>query len=212
MSRFMASLLAGCFLLLPLEAKAATVSITGVTFTTMPPYGGVAVPNNNVVNSGSSKLNDTTPDDRSEWQVQSSSVAGVVKSTVNGIVDWYYVGAESGDTIRFNSGAATFTENNQNNNLAGSPIYARVLTSFGSTSILANTAINFSLFDAQQNSILTNGANNAPGGVGGTAIASLMFSYVNPVLDTTGALIGWVLTNHASDWFAFGYDDPRLDQ
>ena len=68
--------------------------------------------------------------------------------------------------------------------------------------------IPFSLIDLNEKDekkrVVTNGANNKPGAF----IASLMFAYVEPVYKSGGALKGWRVTKEATDWFAFGYDDP----
>lgn len=83
-----------------------------------------------------------------------------------------------------------------------------MLATFASSSVLANTEISITLFDITQNAILTNGVNNIiPGGVSGAAIGSLVFSFVNPLIQGS-VLAGWVLTTTPADCFVFGFDDP----
>jgi hypothetical protein len=194
--------------LLPLDiAQAATVEITGARFNTngvvqFPGYGP-AVDKNNVVGFSPSGLSD--PTGGTGWRAQGNSRPGAVIANVpTYAVDWYFVGAESGDTIKFMSQSLSFIESNQNNSLesGNDPGWWKIGTTTGSGQ---GQPIPFTLIDTNPNpdNIIANGANHKPGAY----VASLMFAYVEPLYEG-GALKGWSVTKKATDWFAFGYDDP----
>ena len=201
--------LCACWLL-PLDiANASSVVITGSQFgkdgvVKFPGYG-TAIDKNNVVNFGPSGLSDSTKGAgwRAEGQKTSSAVIANVPQYA---VDWYFAGAESGDTIMFLSQSLSFTEGDQNNNFESKkdPGWLKVGTTTGSGK---NQPIPFKLVDTNPNiginNSISNGANHKPGAF----VASLMFAYVEPVYQA-GVLKSWKVTKSATDWFAFGYDDP----
>jgi hypothetical protein len=128
---------------------------------------------------------------------------GTVLSEVSDYyVDWYFNGAESGDTIKFLSSTVSFSEANQNNRFeAGNdPGWLVLGTTLGSG---LNSPIPFTLTDTTLSMGITNGANQLPN----AGLGSLIFSYANPVYwkDT---LVGWTLSLDATDWFAFAFNDP----
>ena len=203
----MAALCAFCFF--PLDiAHAATVEITGAKFGTngivqFPGYGS-AIDKNNVVGTTASGLSDPTKG--AGWRTQGNSTSSAVIANVpTYAVDWYFVGAESGDKIKFLSQSLQFQENNQNNsyNPGNDPGWLKIGTTTGSG---LGQPIPFTLTDTNTtpNNIIANGANHKPGAF----ISSLMFAYVEPVYTRRGALKGWKVTTKPTDWFAFGYDDP----
>jgi hypothetical protein len=201
------ALAAACvFWLLPLEiAEASSVTITGSRFGTggvvnFPGYG-TAVDKNNVVNFGPSGIRDSTRG--SGWRAEGKHTSSAVIANVpEYAVDWYFAGAESGDTIMFLSQSLTFTESNQNNNLESNndPGWLKIGTTTGSGK---NQPIPFKLVDTNSSDTISNGDNHRPGAF----VASLMFAYVEPVYQA-GVLKAWKVTKSATDWFAFGYDDP----
>jgi hypothetical protein len=195
--------------LLPLGiAHAATVEITGAKFNTngvvqFPGYGS-AIEKNNVVGFSPSGLSD--PTNGAGWRAQGNTTSSAVIANVpDYAVDWYFVGAESGDTIKFMSQSLQYQESNQNNsyNSGNDPGWLKIGTTTGSGQ---GQPIPFTLIDTNPNpdKVIANGANHKPGAF----VASLMFAYVEPVYSRRGALKGWQVTKKTTDWFAFGYDDP----
>lgn len=162
-------------------SKAAVVSITGDAFdaSSFPGYG-TSVGVNNVVNFGPSGLLDTT---RGRGWFQDASL-NVSASSYQ--IDWYFAGAESGDAIRFQP--FNFVEANQNNNhnSGNDPGWSRL----GTTTGAAPGTLPIALIDETNNSF----------------IASFMLAYVEPIY-RHGRLLGWRVVRHATDWFAFGFND-----
>jgi hypothetical protein len=194
------------FSLLPLDiANASSVVITGSQFGTggvvsFPGYG-TSIDRNNVVNFGASGLSDST--NGAGWRAQGKKTSSAVIANVpEYAVDWYFLGAESGHTIMFTSQSLTVTEGNQNNNFESNkdPGWWKAGTTTGSGK---NEPIPFKLIDTNSSDTIINGDNHRPGAF----VASLMFAYVEPVYQA-GVLKGWKVTKSATDWFAFGYDDP----
>jgi hypothetical protein len=121
-------------------------------------------------------------------------------------VDWYFNGAESGDTIKFFAPSISlpdisFSESNQNNNnLDGNdPGWTLRGTTTGSG---LNSPIPFSLTDTDHAMTLENGTLDSHAG-------SLIFSYAEPF--TWHGKQHWKLTLDATDWFVFAYNDPGSD-
>src|SRR5262249_40724018 len=117
-------------------------------------------------------------------------------------VDWYFNGAESGDTIKFSTvGLPSFSENNQNNNynFGNDPGWKFLGTTSGSGN---GSPIPFTVTDLNYGISVANGSNHAP-----TSSTSLIFSYVIPEFKH-GHFKGWELTTTATDWVVFGFDDP----
>jgi hypothetical protein len=202
----MVTAIAGGFASLASDAHAASVTITGSKFgsdgisTQFPKAWNDSGPND-VVNFWPSGLYDSIG--RNTWRTQGDTVAGMVKSNFASYsVDWYFNGAESGDSIKFSVGALSFTETNQNNHLnsGNDPGFQKLGTTSGSG---LNTAVLFTLTDLRTGSTVTNGANNDPDG----SAMSLMLSYVKPIYDEDGNIIKWKTTKDATDWFAFGLND-----
>ena len=177
---------------------ASVIDITGGTFgTAFPGYSGGNKSKNNVINYSPSEIVDNK--NGSAWHI-----GGAVLSNIPYFaVDWYFSGAESGDKIKFASGSISFTEYNQNNRheWGNDPGFQSIGTSSGNG---VNTAITFTLFDLNKLVGVTNGVNNH---LPGAYIASLMFAYLEPEYKN-GKLKGWKVTKNATDWFAFGFNDP----
>ena len=186
-------------------AQASTVAITGSSFGTdgvgsFVGYG-TSINKNNVVGYGPSKLSD--PYKGSAWLTEGKSKSSAVFSTVpNYQVSWYFVGAESGHANLFTSLALSYMENDQNNRYQAGNDPGPVL--IGTTVGTGIGPIAFSITDTIAGQKLSNGANQSPSAF----VASLMFAYVEPLYNKKGNLKGWTLSKVATDWFAFGYDDP----
>jgi hypothetical protein len=193
---------------LPTIATAGSVTISGSPFGTngvvsFPGYGDETNQHNV---AGFSPSGISTLNKGAGWyaQGQTGPVSMVVSTLPFYKVDWYFNGAESGDKIRFTSGAISFAEGDQNNNLKknnNDPGWHFLGATTGSG---AGAPIPFSVFDETKGSGLINGVNNNPGAL----IASLMFAYVEPEYSRNGTLKGWKITKTPTDWFAFGFDDP----
>ena len=179
-------------------SAASVIDITGGVFgAAYPGYSGGNMSKNNVINYDPAGIDDNKGG--SAWQI-----GGAVLSNIPHFgVDWYFSGAESGDQIKFTSGAVNFTEYNQNNRYASGndPGFKFMGTSTGSG---ANTAIPFTLFDVNKLVGVTNGVNNH---LPGAYMASLMFAYLEPEYKH-GKLKGWKVTKDETNWFAFGFNDP----
>jgi len=182
--------------------QAGNVLIQGalIDFSPVPGYG-TASSNNNVVNSGTSGVSDPTNGDNRYLGTQGMTQS-VVQSTVPLYnVDWYLVGAESGDAIRFNANSGvTATENNQNNNCAscGTTVTGPFL--IGTSVNQTATTVGFSFTDTNTLSTVANGSNNAPNTPG---TASMIFAYLSGAFAST--IINPVGAN--TDWFLAGFND-----
>jgi len=182
-------------------SQAGNVLIQGalIDFSPVPGYG-TAQPNNNVVNSGTSGVTDPTNGDNSYLGTQGATQS-VVQSTVSLYnVEWYLVGAESGDANRFNAPGVTATENNQNNNCATcgvSPVTGPFL--IGTSTNQTATTVAFSFTDTITGTTVANGSNPAPNQPG---IASMIFAYLSGL---PGQIINPVGAN--TDWFLAGFND-----
>jgi hypothetical protein len=175
-------------------AHAATINITGSSYS---PGYGTSIDKNNVVGFGPSGLSD--PTNGAAWKAGGSVTSNVAYYAV----DWYFNGAESGNTnLFFASMALTYTESNENNNFnpGNDPGWKFLGTTTGSG---LNTPIKFSVSDLNPAGTVQNGANNAQG-----LMASLLFSYVKPTFNSKGEITGWKLTKIPTDWVVFGFDDP----
>jgi hypothetical protein len=179
-------------------ANAASIDITGASFGTFPGYSGGNISKNNVIDYDPSGIDDNKGG--SAWHIGGAVIAKIPYFAV----DWYFNGAESSDKIKFTSGPVSFSENNQNNsyNPGNDPGFKFIGTSTGSG---INTPISFTLLDTNSNIGVTNGVNNH---LPGAHIASLMFAYLEPDYDKKGKLEGWNVTKNATNWFAFGFNDP----
>lgn len=191
------------------EAQSATITITGS------PFGqngtgsftgyGTSIGKNNVVNFAPSGLRD--PTNLKPWVTQGNSgSSGVTSNVSNYEVDWYFNGAESGNTNKFfSSGSVTYTEHDLNNNYqnGNDAKWLLIGTSSGKG---VDSFIPFTLTDTSLpgSPSVSNGANNKPS----SNLGSLMFAYVNPIYSVTGILLSWKVTKTATDWFAFGLNDP----
>ncbi len=201
--------------------QASTVDITGVAFGTdgTVPFAGYSSTNqsaNNVVNypptsPTPSLLTDTNATPGADWKVSGTTTAASVTTTLSSYnVDWYFVGAESGYEITFSDGGlAIFTEANQNNSCCyGTPTW-NSLASFGSSSGLTSSVIPIEFYtNGSATPSVVNGSN--PAATLGQSLATIMFSYVDPVYEAQ-SLVGWVLTSDPTSWFAFGLDDGGVD-
>ncbi len=180
------------------HAVAGTVQIEGVHYNV---FYGTSIGKNNVIGDPNSGI--PTPSGRTPWKAEGSfrghHIDGVVTATIpEYAVDWYFIGAESGNINTFFSGGISFSEDNQNNNYdntAGGWQFLGTTTGSG-----ANTPIDFTLVDTAylNNNSVTNGDNNKPG----SNKPSLIFSYATPSGN------GWELTLDATDWFVFAFNDP----
>lgn len=180
-------------------ALAATIEITGTPYEIQ--YGTPIGKNNVVTNQfapNPAGIYDFTGRRNTPWLA-----GGTVLSEVSDYyVDWYFNGAESGDTINFLSSTVSFSESNQNNRYesGNDPGWQQLGTTLGSG---LNSPIPFTLTDTTLSMGIANGANQDPD----AGLGSLIFSYANPVYwkDT---LVGWTLSLDATDWFAFAFNDP----
>ena len=210
-NRSNAKLLTGCVVAASLcaywplaadDARASSIEITGSLFGTpqagpFPGYG-TSISQHNVVGYSYSGISD--PTGGAAWRVGGAVLANASSYTI----DWYFSGAESGDSIRFTSKSLRFTEHDQNNSFTGGK---QGWWKLGTTSGSGIGPIPFSLKDLDTNSGVTNGATSF--------IASLMLAYVEPVYvdvirkgRARKVLTGWNVTTEKTDWFAFGFNDP----
>jgi hypothetical protein len=177
-------------------ASAATIEISGA-----PLGGNVNLGQNDVVNYIPSGIFDRT--NGAAWK-QGGSVSSTVASYN---IDWFFNGAESGDTEVFSSMSLSFAEDNQNNDLnpGDSPGWRYLGTTSGS----GIGPLSFSVADETTGGTVVNGVNNV---VPTPGVASLIFSYAKPLYqkfrDGAFELVGWKLTLKPSDWFVFAFDDP----
>lgn len=218
-TRVLQSLLLSCACLaLPAIANADTVTVTGAAFGTngvpaFPGYG-TGINNNNVVNSPASGLVDVN--NGTTWRAVGDdpvTPAQVTSNIAGGLIDWYFVGAESGGVSTLTVpglGGFTHSENNENNNIGGPATGPQYL----GTTANPGGVIPFSL-SAPFSGLATaaNGANNRTP-QGQTGVSSMVFSYVNVTAwnATTGTAFGWELVDFNGctpncDWFAFAFDD-----
>ncbi|MFT3731286.1 MAG: hypothetical protein QM780_07655 [Hyphomicrobium sp.] len=175
---------------------AATASITGSSL-----GANVNLDQNDVVNFAASGIFDLN--NGSTWKQ-----GGAVSSTVSSYnVDWYFNGAESGDTEKFSSMSLSFSESNQNNGFNSTDTSG--WSYLGSTQGSGAGAVSFSVTDTSVVGGVTNGVNNAAPSPGAS---SLIFSYAEPLFRQleNGELVlfGWSLTLNPTDWFVFAFDDP----
>src|SRR3954471_23196228 len=101
------SVLAGslaCLFSMALGAQAATITITGGSNYSLSP--GTAVDQNNVVNNTTNLYaGNTGLQGASGW-----NLGGTVGTNLSSYtVDWYFLGAESGNTITLSSGSPAFS-------------------------------------------------------------------------------------------------------
>jgi hypothetical protein len=177
-------------------ALAATIEITGDPYKVH--YGSAEAKNNVVSNQfapNPAGIYDFTGRRNTPWLA-----GGTVLSEVSSYyVDWYFNGAESGDTINFLSSTVSFAESNQNNNNQGGndPGWTLLGTT---TNIGLNSPIPFSLTDTTYAMTLANGTLDPAAG-------SLIYAYADPKY-WKGELIGWTLSLDATDWFVFAFNDP----
>jgi hypothetical protein len=183
-------------------AWAGTIDISGV------PYNvtyGTSISKNNVIGDPSSGI--AVPGGPSPWKAEGKwgrfgpYVESAVTATISDYyVDWYFIGAESGDINTFFSGTVSFTEHNENNNYNHTGGGVQFLGTTSGTG--AGLPLDFTVFDTHYGlgaSGVTNGDNNKPG----KYTPSLIFSYAIQTPD------GWALTlDSDTEWFVFAYNDP----
>jgi hypothetical protein len=179
-------------------AAAATIEITGNTYSGFPGYGN-SLNVNNVVNAPGSGL--TASFGPNPWKYGGSVLSEVAYYEV----DWYFNGAESGNTNKFFSAGISFAEANQNNNY--NPGNDGGWQSLGTTSGSGLGApIPFQVTDTNfaTGNTIVDGTNHVPG----PNVASMIYSYAKPKFNRKGELVGWKLTTTETDWFVFAFDDP----
>ena len=182
-------------------AQAATVNISGVT-PSFAGYSNSGSSKNNVINAPGSATTSGVTDNTAGATYKGSAAGGgnpaVVTTTLsNYLVDWFFVGGESGfNNQLIIAGLPTTTEHDENSNCCGAGSQGGVVH-IGSVQG-TNPIIDFTLND-QQGSTLSNGALNPAQGSG---VASLVFSYLNFLGGNQ-----WSLTSTATDWFLLGWND-----
>jgi len=189
-------------------SQAGNVLIQGaaITFSPIPGYGNQSG-NNNVVNSGTSGVTDLTNGNGSYLGTSGTTNSQVLSTVPLYNVDWYLIGAESGDTNRFTAPSVAVNEANQNNNCVGcgtqgpTPGPFLIGTSVNQTSAL----VNFSFTDTDRvgpGATAANGSNPAPNQPG---LASMIFAYLS------GSFPTWTIINPTTgantDWFLAGFND-----
>lgn len=211
-------------------AQAATVvdfilgapqSLTALTAPN--PLYGTALGQNNVVNSGSSGLTDTTSN-----PVASAWRAGTAATTTltNYYITWYYAGSESASNISFRpdlvySNTNVYRESDLNNNLSASAC-SNISNSgisgacghpgpvlIGTYHVTSAGLIPFS-FKSSGTNLIKNGNTALPSYcLTGSCVAnaSLIFSYLDP--NGSGGL--QVSNNSNSAWFAVALNDTGKD-
>lgn len=185
----------------------ALTSIVGYTF----PGYGTATSNNNVVNNGSVPVTGSKVTDPSSSNFGSLYIGGngsaVTTSYSLYSVDWWYIGSESGDVNQFTApGVAASNEDNRNNN-NGYGVNPSPILYMGQSTNQTTTNVAFTITDLNAGTSVTNGpVNNNKAPTNGNLGASLVFAYL-----TGDAIAGWTLTNVATDWFLFGFNDSGND-
>ncbi len=188
-------------------ASAATITIVGDSYPTVTPFPGygTAINQHNVVNSGVSDLTDGDATGSLWFTSDGTDPAGVTFTSAGTYqIDYFHVGAESGNTNQLSVGGTnpfTHNESNQNNNIPGGSNPGAYYVGSTLETVVpgpGSTFLDFLVRDLDVAGTESNGGSSEPG----ANVASLMYAYVQRT--TTG----WVLSAIPTNWFAFGFDDP----